>query len=272
MSDNPAMTDGGHIRLLPPDVANKIAAGEVVERPAAVLKELIENSIDAGARQIDVEVVAGGCNLIAVADNGSGMSRDDTLLSIERHATSKIRTAEDIERIQTLGFRGEALAATSSVSRFTIRTRRPDELAGTELLISGGKLQDVRDAGCPPGTVVEVRDLFFNVPARRKFLRSPQTETAHLRQVFTIQALAHPEIGMRLAVDGRTAYTVAAGATLEERLRELFGSEWAPQEFRAVQFARDGLSISGYISSPSRTRSDRSEQHVFVNHRAANQR
>jgi DNA mismatch repair protein MutL len=264
------MTAGGHIRLLPPDVANKIAAGEVVERPASVLKELIENALDAGATQIDVEVVAGGSRLIAVADNGGGMNRDDALLSIERHATSKIRTAADIERIQTLGFRGEALAAISAVSRFRVRTRRPEDLAGTELTVSGGTLQDVRESGCPSGTAVEVRDLFFNMPARRKFLRAPPTELSHLRQVFVVQALAHPEIGMKLVVDGRCAYTVAGGARLEDRLRELFGAEWRVEEFRAVRSASDdGLTIHGYVSLPSLTRGDRYEQYVFVNRRPA---
>ncbi|MEI8352604.1 MAG: DNA mismatch repair endonuclease MutL, partial [bacterium] len=262
------MSEGGHIRLLSPDVANKIAAGEVVERPASVLKELIENSIDAGATQVDVEVVAGGQRLLAVADNGSGMNRDDALLSIERHATSKIHTAADIENIHTLGFRGEALAAISSVSRFQLKTRRQDDLAGTELIVSGGKLVDVKDAGCPPGTLIEIRDLFFNMPARRKFLRSPQTETVHVRQMFLLQALAWPAVGMSLTLDGRRSWALAPGASVSERIRELFGQELM-EGLRPVEHRYGEVRISGFISLPSMTRADRTEQYVFVNGRPA---
>jgi DNA mismatch repair protein MutL len=262
------MSEGGHIRLLSPDVANKIAAGEVVERPASVLKELIENSIDAGATQVDVEVVAGGQRLLAVADNGSGMNRDDALLSIERHATSKIHTAADIENIHTLGFRGEALAAISSVSRFQLKTRRQDDLAGTELIVSGGKLVDVKDAGCPTGTLIEIRDLFFNMPARRKFLRSPQTETVHVRQMFLLQALAWPAVGMSLTLDGRRSWALAPGASVAERIRELFGQELL-EGLRPVEYRYGEVRISGFISLPSMTRADRTEQYVFVNGRPA---
>ena len=215
------MTPGRHIQLLPAEVANKIAAGEVVDRPASVLKELVENSLDAGATQIDMDVVSGGRKLVAVSDDGSGMGRDDALLSVERHATSKIREVADIERIATLGFRGEALAAISSVSRFRLKTRTADSAAGTEVVISGGKLLDVLDAGCPPGTTVEVRDLFFNIPARRKFLRSAETELSHLRQIFIVHALGHPNVALTFRVDGREAHRLAAG-TLEDRIRDLF--------------------------------------------------
>jgi DNA mismatch repair protein MutL len=262
------MSEGGHIRLLPADVANKIAAGEVVERPASVLKEILENAIDAGASQIDVEAVAGGTRLVSVADNGSGMNRDDALLSIERHATSKIHTAADIEHIHTLGFRGEALAAISSVSRFRIRTRRHDELAGTELVVSGGKLLDVKDAGCPPGTILEIRDLFFNLPARRKFLRSPQTETTHIRQMFLLQALAWPAVGMSLTLDGRKSWALAPGATPLERIRELFGQELI-EGLRPLERGAGDIKLSGYVSLPALTRGDRTEQYVFVNGRPA---
>ena len=262
------MSEGGHIRLLPPDVANKIAAGEVVERPASVLKELIENAIDAGATQVDVEVVSGGQRLLSVADNGSGMNRDDALLSIERHATSKIFTAADVENIHTLGFRGEALAAISSVSRFRLRTRRPDELAGTELMVSGGKLTDVRDAGCPTGTILEIRDLFFNTPARRKFLRSPQTETVHVRQMFLLQALAWPTVGMSLTLDGRRSWALAAGSTPFERIRELFGQELL-DGLRPVDHTSGAIKVSGFISIPSLTRAERTEQYIYVNGRPA---
>ena len=204
-------TSEQHVRLLSEHVINKIAAGEVVERPASVLKELAENALDAGATQLDVDVVAGGRKLVAVTDNGSGMGRDDALLALERHATSKIRDVDDIEKINSLGFRGEALAAIASVSRFRLETCTHTESTGTEITISGGKIQDVRDAGCPAGTRFEVRDLFFNVPARRKFLRTHQTELAHLRSGFIVLALAHPEVGMSFTVDGRETYRLPGG-------------------------------------------------------------
>ena len=189
------------IQLLPDQVINKIAAGEVVERPASVMKELFENSLDAGATQVDVEVIHGGRQLIAITDNGCGMARDQALLSIERHATSKIRSEADIENIHTLGFRGEALAAISSVSRLTLITRPKDDLSGTEIQIAGGKMLSCEDIGCPVGTRLEIRNLFFNVPARRKFLGAEQTELVHIRQLFLVHALAHPDIGMSLKVD-----------------------------------------------------------------------
>ena len=170
------MSSGSKIRILSEDVANKIAAGEVVERPASVVKELMENALDAGATRIDVEITAGGRRLVAVSDNGSGMGRDDAVLAPERQATSKLRTADDLARIGTMGFRGEALPSIASVSRFTLRTRRAEDDAGTEVEIAGGRTVAVRDCGAPPGTRVEVRDLFFNVPARRAFLRSYATE------------------------------------------------------------------------------------------------
>ncbi len=262
------MADGGTIiRLLPSDVANQIAAGEVVERPAAALKELIENALDAGARRLDIEVVAGGTRLISVSDDGSGMSRDDALLCVERHATSKIRTAADLERVATLGFRGEALAAISSVARCRIRTRRPEDLAGTELLISGGKLQDVRDAGCPVGTSIEVRDLFFNLPARRKFLRSVATETAHIRQVFLSYALAYPDLAMKLASDDRCVHALSPG-TAADRLRDLFGPEMLRQ-LRPIACDVEGLSVSGFAGVPALHRGDAGEIYTFINRRPA---
>jgi DNA mismatch repair protein MutL len=262
------MSDSPHIRLLPSDVANKIAAGEVVERPASVLKELVENAIDSGATQIDVDIVAGGVRLVAVSDNGCGMDRDDALLSVERHATSKIHEAEDIEHIRTLGFRGEALAAISSVSRFRLCTRRSQDLAGTELIMSGGKLQDVKETGCPPGTLIEIRDLFFNVPARRKFLRSPQTETAHLRQMFLLHALARPTLGMKLTIDGHEAWHLAPGAAPSERIRDLFGPS-IMDSMRPVSARTEAVALTGFASLPAFNRGDRGEQYVFVNGRPA---
>ncbi|MFA7160431.1 MAG: DNA mismatch repair endonuclease MutL [Kiritimatiellia bacterium] len=257
-----------HIRVLADQVINKIAAGEVVENPASVIKELVENALDARASTIDIEITAGGKRLIAVSDNGLGMDRNDALLSIERHATSKIRDVEDIERIGTLGFRGEALAAISSVSRFALRTRRASDLAGTELLMAGGKMQEVREAGCPPGTTVEVRNLFFNVPARRKFLRSEQTECARVRQVFMMYALANPAVGMRLKIDGRTLHNLPANAAGKDRLLELFRS--IPKDaLRPVAYTSPDIKVSGFAALPSLSRSDRSEQCIFINCRPA---
>ncbi|MDD5677660.1 MAG: DNA mismatch repair endonuclease MutL [Kiritimatiellae bacterium] len=262
------MSSDCSIHVLSDVVANKIAAGEVVERPASVLKELVENALDAGATRIDVAIVCGGRTLVGVNDNGRGMTRDDALLSVERHATSKIRDVDDLERIATLGFRGEALAAISSVARFRLCTRRAADLMGVELIMAAGKIQEVRDAGCPPGTSVEVRHLFFNVPARRKFLRSEQTELVHLRQVFMTYAIAHPAVGMKLTVDDRLITSLAPGATFEERLRDLF-SFVSPSDLRPVNYAAGGIRVTGHVGLPAVSRSDRSEQYVFINGRPA---
>ncbi len=262
------MSPETHIRVLPDHVANKIAAGEVVERPASVLKELMENALDAGGSQLEAEVIAGGRTLVKVSDNGGGMNRENALLSVERYATSKIRDVDDIENIATLGFRGEALAAIASVARLVLRTRRPEELAGTEIIMSGGKIQEVRDAGCPPGTTVEVRNLFFNVPARRKFLRAESTEFAHLRQVFFMYALAHPAVGMNLRADGRAVYLLPGGGRLENRLRELLPAA-SQNLLRRVEHAAGGIAVAGYAGLPANSRADRSEQYIFINGRPA---
>ena len=262
------MSKDGHIRILPVNVANKIAAGEVVERPASVVKELVENAIDAGATRIDVTVTAGGRKLIEVRDNGCGMNRDDALLSIERQATSKIRDVDDIERIGTLGFRGEAVPSIASVSRFSLKTRREGDEAGTELTLVGGSLMDVRDAGVPVGTTMDVRDLFFNVPARRKFLRAFGTEQAHIRSVYTLHALAHPEIGMSLTADGRELSRLPAGASLEERIRDVFGADFCA-DLRKVDKCAADVRVYGFAGLPNVTRNDRSEQYVFINRRPA---
>lgn len=258
----------GRIHVLSDEVINKIAAGEVVDRPASVLKELMENALDAGATRIQVDLVAGGRTAIVVTDDGCGMSRDDALLSVERHATSKIRDVHDIEQVATLGFRGEALAAIASVSRFTLVTRPQGEESGTELTISGGRMLEVREAGAPVGTTISVRNLFFNVPARRKFLRSEATELAHARQVFLLHALSHPEVALNLRVDDRTIYQLNGGATLEERVRMLFGADLL-EGLRAVSWKGEGAGVRGLASLPQVTRGDRSEQYLFVNGRPA---
>src|SRR5437773_2785305 len=200
------------IRLLSDQVANQIAAGEVVERPASVVKELVENALDAQSNRITVEIQAGGRSLIRVTDDGMGMSRDDALLSLERHATSKIQRAEDLSAIATMGFRGEALPSIASVSRFTLTTRERESKApeAVQLVINGGKILEVKAAGAPPGTSVEVRQLFFNLPARRKFLRSEETETAHIQHYLTLAALAYPPVALTFTRDGHAVWQLPA--------------------------------------------------------------
>ena len=261
-----AVPSGSIIRILSEDVANKIAAGEVVERPASVVKELLENAIDAGATRIDVTVTAGGRRLISVSDNGCGMGRDDAMLAPERQATSKLRTADDLARIGTMGFRGEALPSIASVSRFLLRTRRAEDEAGTELEIQGGRLVDVRDCGAPPGTTVEVRDLFYNVPARRSFLRSYNTEQAHVRTQFLVHAIAWPALAMTLTCDGDPVHRLRPAASLRERLSDLFGAGTMDQ-FVPIAHDAGSIRVRGWAGLPSNTRSDTAGQYVFVNGR-----
>jgi len=258
----------GRIRLLSDLVASQVAAGEVVERPSSVLKELVENSLDAGAKRIEIEIARGGTGFVRVTDDGCGMERDDALLCLERHATSKISTAKDLARIETFGFRGEAIPSIASVSRFRLATRTHDATVGTEILVEGGKVLDVRDCGEPAGTTVEVQSLFFNLPARRKFLRSELTETGHLMQQFYNAALAHPEIAFVLLRDGKLIHQLAATDDLRVRARDLFGKEWLERTILAPEFERDGIRVSGLIARPSFTRLDRSQQFVFLNRRA----
>src|SRR6187399_2004473 len=231
LSNPPAHPPSNRVRLLPEQVANQIAAGEVVERPASVVKELVENSIDAQAGRITVEIQAGGRSLIRVTDDGTGMNRDDALLCLERHATSKIRRAEDLAAIASMGFRGEALPSIASVSRFTLTTRERESQSaeGTRVVIAGGKILDVKAAGTAPGTSIEVRQLFFNLPARRKFLRTIETESAHIQHYLTLAALAFPEVAFTFQKDGRLVWQLPAArsstdidsklAALRERMR-----------------------------------------------------
>lgn len=260
------MQNNAVIRVLSSHVANKIAAGEVVERPASVVRELVENAFDSGADRIDVEITAGGRKLISVSDNGCGMERDDAILALERHATSKISDVDDIEHISTLGFRGEALPAIASVSRFRLQTCKTGSDIGTEVRVSGGKMFDVTDAGCPGGTTIEVRDLFFNVPARKKFLRTYQTEMGHVRDIFLTEALSHPESSMSLKVDGSMLYTLPASVSIKDRIRDIFGSDHLTSMVD-VKGDFSGIKVSGMISLPSFTRPDRKEQYFFVNGR-----
>ena len=256
------------MRVLPLHVANKIAAGEVVERPASVVKELVENAIDAGAGRISVSVTQGGRRLVAVQDDGCGMTRDDAVLSLERQATSKILDVSDIEKIDTLGFRGEAIPSIASVSRFTMVTRRADSDEGTRIQVNAGTLAEVCAAGCPAGTLVEVRDLFCNVPARRKFLRAYATEEGHVRSVFTLHALAHPEIGFSLSVDGRELYRLAPSASRADRVRDIFGAEFL-EGLLTVSGESGAVRVSGDIERPGRSDPLRHDQYVFVNGRPA---
>ena len=260
----------GHIRVLPIHVANKIAAGEVVERPASAVKELVENAIDAGAKNIKITISSGGKKLISVQDDGSGMTRDDALLSLERQATSKILDVEDIENIDTLGFRGEAIPSIASVSRFSITTRRRESDEGFCLKVNAGLLDFTGPAGCPPGTTVEVRDLFCNVPARRKFLKSDMTEESHIKHVITVAALSNSHIGFSLTVDGREALHLVPCEKLEDRIREIFGREFFENllEIKTPSPVK-GVSVTGYIERPNQSTPTRREQFIFINGRAA---
>src|ERR1700756_2757523 len=256
------------IRLLPETVASQVAAGEVVERPASVVKELIENGIDAGARKIDTVIRRGGISLVRVIDDGCGMDRDDALLSLERHATSKIRSAADLQAVATLGFRGEALPSIASVSRFRLTTREADALAGTEIIINGGKIDVVRDGGEAPGTQVEVRSLFYKLPARRKFLRSENTESRNIEHQLHLQAIGHPRIAFTFVREDRVVFQLPAAATLLDRIRDLYGTDLLERLLEVNGAARKELRISGLIGQAGLSRQTRGQQLIFVNGRA----
>ncbi|HEX8490017.1 MAG TPA: DNA mismatch repair endonuclease MutL [Chthoniobacterales bacterium] len=257
------------IRLLPEILASQVAAGEVVERPASVVKELVENSIDAGARKIEVSIRRGGISLIRVVDDGCGMDRDDALLSLERHATSKIRTAADLAAIATLGFRGEALPSIASVSRFRLTTREPEAVAGTEIIVAGGRIETVRDGGEAPGTQIEVRSIFYNLPARRKFLRSENTESRNLEHQLHLQATGHPEIAFAFVRDERVAFQLPAASSLAERIRDLYGNELVERLLTVDEApGASKIRIRGLIGQAGVSRQSRAQQLVFVNGRA----
>jgi DNA mismatch repair protein MutL len=256
------------IRLLPETVASQVAAGEVVERPASVVKELVENSIDAGARKIDILIRRGGISLVRVIDDGCGMDRDDALLSLERHATSKIRSASDLEAIATLGFRGEALPSIASVSRFRLTTRERDAVAGTEIVVNGGKIDIVRDGGEVPGTQVEVRSLFYNIPARRKFLRAENTESRNIEHQLRLQAIGHAKVAFTFARDDRVVFQLPATATLIDRIRDLYGNELLEKLLPLKGVGSSQIRISGVVGQAGLSRQTRAQQLVFVNGRA----
>ena len=255
------------IRVLSDQLANQIAAGEVVERPASVVKELVENSLDAGARKISVDIEGGGRRLLRITDDGEGMSRDDAVLAFERHATSKIKSAEDLTRILTLGFRGEALASIASVARVELTTKTDTDKAATRVVIEGGRVRDVRDAAHPRGTTFTVRDLFFNVPARRKFLRSEATETYHLINLVTHYALAHPNVAFTMTNNGRETMRCAPARDVKERAYQLFGEQFIQSLLEVKGGQELVVTVRGYISAPSERRTSREAQYLFVNNR-----
>lgn len=256
----------GRVVLLEQDVVDQIAAGEVVERPASVVKELVENAIDAGATQITVEIKEAGLQEIRVVDNGCGMSEEDAHLAIERYATSKIHGLEDLERIATLGFRGEALPSIAAVSRFTLVTRPVEELSGTRLEVEGGKLLSAGPIGAPPGTQVTVKDLFFNTPPRRKFLKSTRTEAGAVSDLLSRFALGYPDIAFKF-YSGKRLYLATSGrGSLLEAARAVYGSE-AARNLLEVSWAEEGIIMQGLVSCPGYTRANRSFQSFFVNRR-----
>jgi DNA mismatch repair protein MutL len=260
------------IRILEPTVANQIAAGEVVERPAAVIKELLENSLDAEARRVTVDFSRGGKAQMIVEDDGKGMTGDEALLSLERHATSKIRLASDLDRIATFGFRGEALPSIASVARFTMQTRPAAAPSGTEIAINGGKLIHRREHGMAPGTRIEVANLFHPVPARLKFLKSDETEAAHIVRLVRLYAIAHPEVGFLLREDGREIFRSPGNAPLLDRVREIWGRQVAEEVTIMPAFERPGMRLSGLLGKPGVSRGTRQDLVTVVNGRPVDSR
>ena len=255
------------IKIMSPELSNRIAAGEVIERPASVVKELVENAIDAGGAHIRIEIEGAGSRLISVSDDGCGMDAEDALLCIEPHGTSKLTSPEEMERIVTLGFRGEAIPSIASVSRFSLVTRTRDALEGTRVEVDGGQLKGTSPAGGPVGSTIQVRDLFFNTPARKKFLKSASTENHHIEEMILALALPHPEIAFELTMDGRRVFTSPASDSCEARLREFFGRTFADNLY-PVQYQESGMTLTGFIAAPGFTRNSRREQRTFVNKRA----
>jgi DNA mismatch repair protein MutL len=254
------------IRILPEIISNKIAAGEVVERPASVVKELVENALDADSRQIRIEVENGGRSLIRVSDDGNGMGHDDALLSLERYATSKIYSDQDLFSIRTLGFRGEALPSIAAVSRFTLVTREKDASSGTEIRMEGGKILKVSEVGAPPGTLVTVAHLFYNTPARRKFLKSVTTEMGHIAEAVSSMALACPEVRFQLVHNNRTVKNWPPAVERLDRAAEVLGRDLVPDLY-PVEKTAEGAGVTGWITSPRVTRAATRSIFIFVNNR-----
>jgi DNA mismatch repair protein MutL len=257
---------GTKIKILPEDIANKIAAGEVVQRPASVVKELIENSLDAKSTKIVVEVSDGGKSLIRVSDNGEGMSKEDALLAFERFATSKISTAKDLDAINSFGFRGEALPSIAAVSYLKLITRPKESIYGTLVKIDGGKIKDVSETGAAIGTVVEVQNLFFNTPARRKFLKSNITEAAHISNVVYQYAISQPKVAFKLTHNNQEIINVSATSDPKERICYFLGKEII-EDIIPIEFKSNLIDVNGFLAKPIHTRPDRDSQYIFVNHR-----
>jgi DNA mismatch repair protein MutL len=260
----------GRILKLDETLSNQIAAGEVVERPASAAKELVENALDAGATSIVVELVGGGIERLRVADDGHGMEREDALLALERHATSKLKTSDDLSRILTLGFRGEALPSIASVSRLTLRTREPGALAATRIRVEGGRVLDVTEVGAPVGTEMLIEDLFFNVPARRKFLKKPETEANHVVDLIEQLALAWPHVAFRVVRDDRTVVDVPPHPRLSDRVRALYGRE-ARGPLVTVD-AKGAFELAGLVGRPETSFGSARHYHLFLNGRAVRDR
>jgi DNA mismatch repair protein MutL len=254
------------IKILPEILSNKIAAGEVVERPSSVVKELVENALDANSTRIIVEVEKGGRSLIRVSDNGEGMGHDDALLAIERYATSKIYKDQDLFSIKTLGFRGEALPSIASVSRFSLMTRDKKAEAGTEIIVEGGKIKNVSDVGAPTGTMITVKQLFFNTPARRKFLKTINTEMGHIADTMANIALGWPHVQFKLLHNAKTVKSWSLASDHVDRIADVLG-KGVKDDLHRIQFGESNLSVAGWISDPRVTRSTSRGIYLYVNGR-----
>ncbi len=253
----------GKIRILSDNLVSKIAAGEIVERPASVVKELVENSIDAGSKSIRIELASGGKKLVQISDDGEGMSRDEALLSLERHATSKIRETSDLFSVKSLGFRGEALPSIASVSRFKLTTKTAEDMIGTEITIEGGKVKKVEEAGCPAGTTIEVKRLFYNTPARLKFMRKIETELSNVLDIIQREAMSRPNIAFEVVSEGRTILGLPRRDSLSERLDDIFPNT----DLQKIHAEADGVKVSGFMSSPLDTRSTTHKLFTYINMR-----
>lgn len=254
------------IKQLPPSVVNKIAAGEVIERPASVVKEIVENAVDSGASRVDVSIEQGGSQLIRVADNGCGIAPEQLKLAVASHATSKIRDADDLFSVNTFGFRGEALASIAEVSQTHIRSRLVDQQAGAELEINGGRHSDVTPCGCPPGTIIEIRNLFFNTPVRRKFMKTTQTELGHASEAFTRIVLAHPHVHFTLRHNDRILHDLPPVDSWRDRIATFFGPE-LNDHLIWVESDEEGVKIAGYVANPEMSRSNNRLQYLLLNGR-----
>src|SRR3954462_1613416 len=254
----------GKINRLSPELANQIAAGEVVERPASVVKELVENAIDAGARRLNIHIELGGKKQVRVEDDGEGMAPEDARLAIERHATSKIKRADDLAAIRTLGFRGEALPSIASVSHFVLRTRAKGQASGTEIRVNGGTLASIVEVGAPQGTLVEVNDVFYNLPARRKFLKSDGAESAQVSRIVTQLALAYPEVGFTLTSAARKVLQCPPAVSHRDRLYQVYGER---ADLMEVHKEAGGIKLTGFIAALAEQGPTRGPQNVFINRR-----